>query len=228
MCLTAAVDWPLLASLGEDDRAELTRAARPRTFAKGEVVCHEGDPADSMHLVAEGRLSVRVSMPSGDQAMVNLLGPGDYFGELALLRQDGRRTATIAALEPARTLVVTESAFRRLCGAHPGIERALTQTLADRVDKLSHRVVELMYVGLDRRVYRRLLELALGYRDDPTRTDLPVVVPFTQTQLADLTGGTRPSVNQALQRLVDDGTVTLGRGRIEVHDLRALRRRCGA
>ena len=193
----------------------------------GEVVCHEGDLADSVHLVAEGRLSVRVSLPSGDAAMVNLLGPGDYFGELALLRKDGRRTATITAIEKSRTLVITETAFNRVCDAHPQMQRSLAALLADRIDKLSHRSLELMYLGLDRRVYRRLLELALSYRDDPTRSDVTVVVPFTQTQLADLTGGTRPSVNQALQRLVDERIVSLGRGRIEVHDLKALHRRCG-
>lgn len=73
----------------------------------------------------------------------------------------------------------------------------------------------MMDVGLDRRTYRRLLEPA----ESCAGGSAPAVVPFTQTQLAELTGGTRPSVDQALQRLVADGTVSLGRGRIEVHDL---------
>lgn len=111
----------MLSALDDAERRELIGVARSRTFAKGEVVCHEGDPADSVHLVAEGRLSVRVSLPSGDAAMVNLLGPGDCFGEVALLRKDGRRTATITAHEKARTLVITESAFNRVCETHPKV-----------------------------------------------------------------------------------------------------------
>ena len=67
------------------------------------MVCHAGDPADSLHLIAEGRLAVRVWMENGDSAMINVIGPGDYFGELALLRADERRTATVTALEAART-----------------------------------------------------------------------------------------------------------------------------
>lgn len=215
--------WPLLAALSDAERVDLLGACRTRTFARGEVICHEGDPADSLHLVAEGRLAVRVSLASGDTAMINVIGPGDYFGELALLRPDRRRTATVTTLDPARTVVLSVGAFQRVASRRPGIEHALTIALADRVDELSKRLVEMMYVGLDRRIYRRLLELAQSYADGSS----PVVVPFTQTQLAELTGGTRPSVNQALQRLVADGTATLGRGRIEVHDLERLRQRGG-
>ncbi|WP_299053810.1 Crp/Fnr family transcriptional regulator [uncultured Nocardioides sp.] len=216
---------PLLASLGDLERDAILAVARPRSFERGEVACHEGDPADSMHLVADGRFTVHVSLATGDTGMVNLLGPGDYFGELALLRTDRRRTATVSAIEPARTLVVTASAFRLLCAEHPAIYRTLAELLAGRVDALSRTVLELMRVSLDERVYRRLLELALG---TPTGTDAgaPVVVPLTQAQLAELTGGTRPSVNRALRRLVSDGTVSLARGLITVHDLEALRRHC--
>lgn len=227
----AGAGWPLLASMPATERRRLIALARPRTFDRGDIVCHEGDPADSMHLVADGHFAVRVSLSSGDTATVNHLGPGDYFGELALLRPDGRRTATVTALDPARTLVLTEVAFRRLCEEHPAVHRALAVLLADRVDRLSHDVLELLHVGLDRRVYRRVHDLALDYRDTATGAGDagagPVVVPLTQAQLADLTGGTRPSVNQALQRLVREGVVTLGRGRVEVHDLAALARRCG-
>ena len=218
------MDWPLLAALTEPERTDLIGASRSRTFARGEVVCHAGDLADSLHLIAEGRLAVRVSMESGDGAMINVIGPGDYFGELALLRGDHRRTATVTALEPARTVVITSSAFRRVSAVRPGVERALTVALADRVDELSRRLLEMMFLSLDRRVYRRLLELADSYEAG----DVPIVVPFTQSQLAELTGGTRPSVNQSLQRLVDEGIVALQRGRIDVHDVEALRRRSGA
>lgn len=219
------VEWPLLASLSEPERAAVIALSRRRTFAKGDIVCHEGDPADSFHLIERGRMAVRVSLPTGDAAMINVLGAGETFGEMALLHASVRRTATIVTLEASSTLAISGSEFHRLCEARPGVQRAVSEVLATRVDELSHRVLELMYVGLDRRVYRRLLDLAHRYQDE--RVAGPIVVPFTQSQLADLTGGTRPSVNKALQRLVDEGAVSLGRGRIEIHDLGALRRRHG-
>lgn len=220
------VTWPLLATLTEDERREVLGLARHRHFARNEVLCHAGDPADSLHLVARGRLSVRVSLDSGDTAMINVLGPGAYFGELALLSSTGRRTATITALEDAETLVIGTAAFHRLREQKQSFERTLSTLLGHRVDELSQRLLESMYVGLDRRLCRRLLELGVVYADG---SDGGVVaVPFTQTQLADLVGGTRPSVNQALQRLVDQGVVSLSRGRVELLDVEKLRARAGS
>lgn len=217
------MEWPLLASLDEDDRQTVLATTRRRRFGRGEVVVREGDPADSLHLVESGRLAVRVTTPAGEHATLNVLGPGDYFGELSLL--DGRtptRSASIVALETAETRSLSATAFRELRHRHRTAEQLLLTLLARRVEELSDRLVEALYDGLDRRVHRRLAELAETYADEVPG---PVVIPLTQELLAELAGGTRPSVNQILQRLAGQGVVELGRGRIVVHDRAALARR---
>jgi CRP/FNR family cyclic AMP-dependent transcriptional regulator len=219
--LTAPVRWPLLEPLEPRAREEFLSLARPREFARNEVVCHEGDPADALHLVEAGHFAVRGTMASGATATFTILGSGHYFGELALLRTDRRRTATVAALDPGRTLAVAGSAFEALCARNPRVERVLSTLLAARVDDLSRRLLETMYDGLDRRVHRRLVELADLYG----ATQGPVEIPLGQAQLADLVGATRPSVNQVLQRLVAQDVVALGRSRISVLDVPALARR---
>ncbi len=221
MAYPRLVDWAVLSALTETQRSELVALGRRRSFGRNEVLCHAGDPADSLHLVVSGRFAVRVSLPSGDTTMINVLGTGDYFGELALLRDDGTRTATITALEPSVTLAVTGSAFRRLCATNPAFEHTVSILLAERVDQLSLRVLELTYLGVDRRLYRRLHELCEGASTEP------VAIPLTQAQLAELTGGTRPTVNQALQRLVEQQIVALSRGKVEVLDRGRLRSKCG-
>jgi CRP-like cAMP-binding protein len=210
-----------LAALGVQQQQAFLAVARPHTYGRNEVVCHEGDLADSLHLVDAGHLAVRGSLSSGAAAMYNVLGAGDYFGELALLRADHRRTATVVALEPSRTMAVAESAFRALCARTPGVERAVSVLLADRVEALSRRLLETMYDGLDRRVYRRLVELARSYGANQSH----VSIPLSQAQLADLVGATRPSVNQVLQRLAGQHLVELTRGHITVLDVAALSRR---
>jgi CRP/FNR family cyclic AMP-dependent transcriptional regulator len=216
--------WRLLEALRTEDREAFLALARHRTFTRNEVLCHEGDPADSLHLVEQGHLAVHGGLASGATAIFTILSSGDYFGELAMLRADHRRTATITALEPSRTLAVAATAFDALCRRNPGTERVVSALLADRIDVLSRRLVETMYESLDRRVYRRLVELARSYGGpDGTAT-----IPLSQTQLADLVGATRPSVNQVLQRLARLRVVRLGRSRIEVLDLAALERRCRA
>ena len=225
MCFTGIV-WRLLEPLREDDREAFLAVARPRTFARNEVLCHEGDPADSLHLVEHGHLAVHAGLASGATATFTVLSTGDYFGELALLRADHRRTATVTALEPSRTLAVAATAFDALCRRSPGIERIVSALLADRIDILSRRLLETMYESVDRRVYRRLFELARSYGGPDGGSDGTATIPLSQTQLANLVGATRPSVNQVLQRLAEVHVVGLNRSRIEVLDLAALERRC--
>jgi CRP-like cAMP-binding protein len=213
--------WRLLEPLRSDDREAFLALARRRTFARNEVVCHAGDPADSLHLVEDGHLAVHAGLASGAAGTFTILSSGDYFGELALLRADRRRTATVTALEPSRTLAVAASAFDTLCRHNPRIERIVSAVLADRIDLLSRRLLETMFESLDRRVYRRLLELARAYGEGTS-----VTIPLSQSQLADLVGATRPSVNQILQRLAEAHVVRLSRSRIEILDVAALARRC--
>jgi CRP-like cAMP-binding protein len=216
------MEWPLLASLDDDERRRVLAAARRRTFARGEVVVREGDPSDSLHLVASGQLAVRVSTRDGENATINLLGRGDYFGELSLL--DGQppvRSATIVALEKAETLSLSAMEFRDLRARHRAADQLLLMLMALRVEELSSRLLEAMYDGLDLRVHRRLVELAGRYGRGPG----PVVIPLTQEHLAELVGGTRPTVNQILQKLAARGVVELGRGKVTVLDLDWLAKR---
>lgn len=218
------MEWSLLTALDDAERERLLATTRRRRFAKGEVVVHEGDPADSLHLVESGMLAVRVTTPDGASATLNVLGPGSYFGELSLL--DGHpptRSATVVALEPAETRVLSASGFAGLRRDHRAAEQLLLTLLARRVEELSSRLLEATYDSLDRRVYRRLHELAELYADTPG----PVTVPLTQELVAELVGGTRPSVNQVLQRLVARGVVELGRGRVIVTDRAWLAERAG-
>jgi CRP/FNR family transcriptional regulator, cyclic AMP receptor protein len=219
------MEWPLLASLSPADRSQLIASARRRVFARGEVVFHEGDPGDSLHLIETGRLAVQVFTPGGEAATLNVLSPGGFFGELALLRAEPppRRTATIVALEPARTLSLSAATFHAICDQHPQVEQLIVALLARRVEQLSQRLLEALYVGVDHRVCRRLVELADVYRGNGATT----VVPLTQDHLAGLAGASRPTVNQVLHKLASQQVVALNRGRIEVLDYGALRRHTG-
>lgn len=222
--MTSSGEWSLLASLDETERAALLASTRLRRFGRGETLVHEGDPAQSLHLVASGRLAVRVSSSRGDSVTLNVLGPGAYFGELSLLDTAHVRSASVVALEDAETRSLTAAAFHDLRRRHRAAEDLLLTLMSRRVQELSGRLLEALYEGLDRRVYRRLLELVAVY-DDGGRD--PVTIPLTQEHLAGLVGGTRPSVNQVLQRLAGEGALEIGRGRLRVLDRVRLARRAG-
>jgi CRP-like cAMP-binding protein len=216
------MDWPVLASLPPDERRTLAAGLRRRAYRRDEVIFHQGDPADTLHLIAAGRASVRVTMPGGEFVVVELLGPGDAFGELALVGPQSRR-ATVVALERCETLSLGRDEFERLRTAYPGVDRFLIDLLARRVDRLNTYLLEALFVPAERRVLRRLLELCELYPADGQG----IVIPVTQETLASLAGTTRPTANQVLRRLVAIGIVTVSRSQIVVLNRASLQERAG-
>jgi CRP-like cAMP-binding protein len=210
------MEFDLLGSLSEDDRRTVLSTAHRRRFATGEVIIREGDPGDTFHLIAKGRVGVRVTTPGGSVAMVNVHGRGGAFGEQALISPMAQRSATITALEPTETLTLSRDAFEHLRRQHPGVDRLLVEVLSAEVRRLTNRLAEALYDSAEKRVMRRLLELAEMYDG---------VVPLTQDSLASMAGTTRPTANGVLRGLVEEGLVTLGRGRFHVLDVAALQAR---
>jgi CRP-like cAMP-binding protein len=219
------VEWQLLRRLTEADRRAVLARARRRTFARGEVLFHEGDPADSIHFIAEGRVMARRATADGDSVAFRVIGRGRVLGDVAISSADARRTSTIVALERTTTLSLGFSEFRELAAVHPELEHELAVLLAARVKRLSDRVVDALFVPSDRRVVSRLVDLCDEYADGSEDRLGPVLVPLTQTDLAELAGATRPTANRVLRLLAGDGLVQLSRGRIVVLDPGALRRR---
>ncbi len=215
--------WALLDGVPEDDVQQLLSIARRRKFARGEVVFHEHDPADTLHLIDKGRFAVRVATPLGDTAILAVLGPGQMFGELALLGDDEeRRSATVAALEASETRSVHRIDFERLRERNPGTSNVIVAILSGQMRRLSRHLVEALYVSAEKRVLRRLLEVAEIYGDEEGGE---VMVPLTQEDLAGLAGTSRATVNRVLRDEEARGTVKLGRGRTTVIDVETLTRR---
>ena len=212
--------WELFSDLPSGELQRVLTLARRRTFGRGEVVFHEGDPADSLHLIAKGRFAVRVTTPLGETAMLAIRGPGEAFGELALV-SEAPRSSTVAALESAETHSIYRREFDELRREHPFVNRALVAVLAAEVRRMNELIVEAFYVGAEQRVLRRLRDLAAVYGDE---TDT-VTIPLTQEDLAGLAGTSRATVNRALREEESRGTVKLGRGKTTVLDLDELRRR---
>lgn len=202
------MQWRIFAGLPEEDVRAMLALARRSTYRRGEVVFHRHDPADAMHLITKGRFDVRIATALGDEVALAIWGPGDIFGELAVLT-DRDRTATVTALEPGETLVVRGSEVRRLAHRHPSLDEVLVRVLAERVAFLSERLVEAYTVDAETRVARRVLELARVYGGGAA----PVVIPLIQDELAALAGTSRATVNRVLRDAERRGLVELGRGR---------------
>jgi CRP/FNR family transcriptional regulator, cyclic AMP receptor protein len=210
----------LLSLFDDDSRRLVLSRARRRRFKRGEVVFHDGDPGDTLHVIVKGHFAVRITTPLGDVATVRVLGPDDHFGELSVL-SDAPRTGSVSALDAAETLGLHRDDLAVLRGSVAAIDAVLTETLVAEVQRLSSVLVDALYVPADRRIWRRLAELVEIYADGGET----VVIPLTQDDVAQLAGTTRPTVNRVLRGAEDDGVIVLSRGKIEVLEVDQVARR---
>jgi CRP/FNR family transcriptional regulator, cyclic AMP receptor protein len=157
------VEWRLFAEVPESEMREVLQIARRRRFSRGEVVFHRDDPGHSLHLIVKGRFAIRIMTPLGDTATIAIRGPGDSFGEMALVSEDARRAATVSALEEGETRAVFKDDFARVRRRHPAVNQVLIAFLAQEVRRQNQLLLEALYVPVERMVLRRLLELTNLY-----------------------------------------------------------------
>ncbi len=200
----------------------IARLMRRRRFRRHEVIFHQGDIGDSLQVVVSGAVKIVLPSAEGDEAIIASLGPGDFFGELALLDSSPRST-TATAIEATETLTLPQDEFLRLIDEDPHLVRALLHTLAQELRRLTGHVEELHILDLSGRVSMRLVRLARE-RDPDAIGRAELDWPYTQSDLAAMIGGTRQSVNRLLSGLVDDELITIDRDTLVINDLAALER----
>lgn len=214
----------LLEDLKDVDRKDLVAASRRRRFSRNEVLFHEGDPGVSLHVVTKGYVAIRASTQLGDVVTLAVLGPGEVFGELALLNEDETRTASAVALDAVETLSWQRDHVQGLRDRSSDVDRFLIEVLVEQVQRLSGLLVEALHLPVQRRVLRRLSALAELYDSDSDIAEVPV----TQEDLASLAGTTRPTANRVLRDAESKGMLELSRGTIRILDRDGLARRAGS
>lgn len=218
----------LFAGLDDTSLDLVAAALRPRRFRRGETIFHAGDPGDALFIVASGQVKITIPPDDGSEpAILTTIGPGGFFGELALL--DGaRRSATAVALDAVATEVLRRDAFDRLVDGQPPLRRALLATLAGEVRRLTVQVEELHFLDLPGRLARHLLRSAAGAGDGreaeaglpPGEVRLPW--PYTQAELAGMIGGSRQTVNRLLADFVGAGLLRFEGDELVIPDAERL------
>ena len=203
--------------LFEDVRSGAVRG-KQRTFVKGEVVFHEGDLGDTLHLIVDGLFAVRIATPAGRHVIINILGPGDVVGEFAVFSAEGKRTSDVSAIVAGTTLTIDRGQLRKALRIRPELVEDLLATIVGKAEITQQRLADLLSIPADLRVLRAVLLLAgMGSPE--------VAIPLTQNDLANFAATTRPTANRVLREEAKRGTVQLVRGRVTVLDPVRLARR---
>jgi len=215
------MEWPILAELPPKERLEVLRLCSRRQARRGEFVCREGERGDSLFLLEKGHSLVETTTSSGDVGTFAVLGPGDVFGEQALVSGTDRRAATVVAIEPLDLLYLTRSKFEQIRGDYPVVDRFLYTIIAARLRDVTSQLVQALYSSAEERLFLGLLRLASAYSEENSNS---IRIPLTQDQIASLAGTTRPTANRVLQEAAHAGAIRLGRGSIVICDQVLLKR----
>ncbi len=210
----------LFAGLEPEVRQRVIAAAVPRTYRKGQLLFVENDPGESLIVLKRGAVAVFRTAPTGERAVLSVVRPPDVLGEVSLL-EGSARSASAEAIEDCTALALSRGAFMELVHSNPRILDAVMRSLGALIRRLTEQNADHVFLDLPGRVAKTLVRLA-GDSQAPM-----ITIELNQSQLAEMAGGSRQSVNQAIGSFATRGWLRTEGRRIVVTDVAALRRRAG-
>ncbi len=213
----------LLGHLTPEELDRLLAPARVERFDEGRVLFRKGDPGDSLYVVLAGRISIGTTSEDGKEVVLNVLGRGEVFGEIALL--DGKaRTANATAMAESHLLVLDRSDFMPFLESHPEVAARLIAVLCERVRWVSESYEDALFMGLPARLAKRLLLLAESYGEPAGATATRIEFPLSQQELAKMAGVSRESVNKLLRVWQSEGLIAHDHSHVTILDAARLKR----
>ncbi|APV49042.1 hypothetical protein BWI17_04695 [Betaproteobacteria bacterium GR16-43] len=196
--------------LSPEELAEISRHAVPRSFKARTVLVTEGEDTDSLYIIVEGRARAFVSDAGGREVVLSVMGPGEYFGDIAF--DEGPRSASVTTLEPCRMLVVPREEFADFVKRNPAFAMSFIRKLIHQVRVLTENVRSLALMDAYGRVARLLLDSAVtkdGVQFIPER--------LTQSEIASRVGCSREMVSRIFKDLVQGHYISVEPERIVIH-----------
>jgi CRP/FNR family cyclic AMP-dependent transcriptional regulator len=207
--------------LEERELNAVAQVAVPRHWDRGEIIFRAGDRGDTCYLVRSGAVILTREHPDGRTVALAELRAGELFGELAMFRGE-TRSATAEAAEATTAIALLARDMQRLVRRHPELALKLLASLAERVSRTNERLLQQSFQTVAGRVASALLGQTLA-RQAEGAPQRDVLIRATQAEIAHLAGTSRESASRFLATLERAGLVTLGRGKVTVHEPGQLR-----
>ncbi len=207
-------------ALTDDETRELLKRALTKRIAAGEVVFRKDDPGDGLYGVLAGSILIVVESLEGKELILNMHGPGEFFGEIALLDGDGR-SATAVAREASQLFFLGRTEFLAFLNQRPEAMIRIIALLCTRLRRATNLVEDSTFLNVSSRLAKQLTALidGNGPRD---ATNSAATLRISQNELAGMLGVSREFVSKQLAIWRKAGIVELGRRRLTVRDERAL------
>jgi len=214
---------PLLARLPPQELLDLARAGRQTRVASGGAIFLKGTPGLSLYLLCEGRVKITSSGPSGNELLLDIIEPGEHFGEISVL-DGGPRTVNAIATQPSQVVCFDRNVIVPVLHGDPATALALSRHLCEKLRTAIENVEEIALLDAPTRLWMRLRNLSRRYSAPLTGSEEGVQINhgLSQQNLADSIGVTRVMVNRQLGIWREAGLIEDGRGFIRIPDPKAL------
>lgn len=190
---------PLFEGFSPEDRVALAKAAALRTYRRGETIVEQGRPGDAFYVIVKGRVAVTIVSPDGREVVLNSLGEGEHFGEMALL-DDAPRSASVIAQEKSELAILSRVVFFDLLRSNFVLTRALLQAFSLRLRRANATIEGLASLDVKARLARYFRELATA-RGRKAGGGWAVVVRPSQREIADTIGSSRETVSRTMSQM---------------------------
>ncbi|MCP5364043.1 MAG: Crp/Fnr family transcriptional regulator [Hyphomicrobiales bacterium] len=210
----------LFEQLSADNIEALAKLASTRTYRKTEVVFMKGDSGDALMAVLSGRIRICSYSADGREVVLNVMNPGEVFGEIAMI-DGGPRTADAFAMEKTELLILARREFMPFLERNPQISVKLLQVMCERLRWTSSQVEDFFFLHLGPRLAKRLLYLAT-HQKSKTNVSETAAIRFPQHLLASMIGTSREAVNKQLRAWQEAGLIDIHRGSITLINREAL------
>lgn len=209
---------PIFSDLAPDALDQLCRYAQPTSLKRGATLFAKGDPGHSLYAVISGTVKISVSSPDGRNAILNLIGAGEVFGEMSVL--DGRvRSADAIANTNCEILVIDRRDFLPFVHSQPALAMKFIELLCGRLRWTSDQVEQIILQDLPGRLASALLGLTEKRKvENASRT-----IAITQQEISEMVGMTRESINKQLRAWAARDWLRLEHGAIVVLNADPLR-----
>jgi len=199
---------------------ELASRSRVEHFPRGKTIFAKGSPGRALMAVLAGSVKICSVSRGGREAVLNVIGPGTVFGEIAVL-DGGPRTADAVAGAACEVLVLDRRDFLPILGANPALAQRLLEILCGRLRRTSEQLEDTFFLDLPGRLAKALLRPADG--GAAKGADVEGQLAITQRELGEMIGISRESINKQLRKWQSEGIVAIAKGRIAVKNRDALR-----
>lgn len=216
---------PLFSVLHPADLQVLAAKFHPVRYRRGEMIFREGEPAERLFLIDEGRVKLTIGSPSGQELLIAVLGRGEVFGELAVIDR-GPRAMDARAMEPGQVYWLSAEQFWTMLENRPALARRLLELMARRLRRSEAASQDLVFFDAPTRLARRLLQLAEEHGEPTGQGEaVRIAVRVTQEEMANMIGVTRESANRLIASFTARGWIEWNDGQpLLLHPEALLRR----